>query len=206
MYSLISPANRTYPVAHPCQCISAVVRLTIPTSASLNTPLWPKRTSRVNWKPTPRLLVKHMKSIERVATIRILVVDDSAVLRDAVRDLLSNSDAIDICGEACNGYEALEKALKLCPDVIVMDIGMPAMDGLEATRRLLRANSTAEVLMFTEHNSEHARDACLQAGARGYLTKAQAADLPEAIRTVASHATYAGSTSVAGAHRMSDPR
>jgi len=205
MYSLISPANRTYPVAHPCQCISAVVRLTIPTSASLNTPLWPKRTSRVNWKSTP-LLVKHMKTIERVATIRILVVDDSAVLRDAVRDLLSNSDAIDICGEACNGYEALEKALKLCPDVIVMDIGMPAMDGLEATRRLLRANSTAEVLMFTEHNSEHARDACLQAGARGYLSKAQAADLPEAIRTVASHATYAGSTSVAGAHRMSDPR
>jgi hypothetical protein len=156
MYSLISPANRTYPVAHPCQCISAVVRLTIPTSASLNTPLWPKRTSRVNWKPTPRLLVKHMKSIERVATIRILVVDDSAVLRDAVRDLLSNSDAIDICGEACNGYEA--------------------------------------------------RDACLQAGARGYLSKAQAADLPEAIRTVASHATYAGSTSVAGADRVSDPR
>jgi DNA-binding NarL/FixJ family response regulator len=182
------------------------VRLTILPSASLNSRSLAEADFHSHWKSCHVSLVKHMKTIERVATIRILVVDDSAVLRDAVRGLLSNSDAIDICGEACNGYEALEKALKLCPDVIVMDIGMPAMDGLEATRRLLRANSTAEVLMFTEHNSEHARDACLQAGARGYLSKAQAAALPEAIRTVASHATYAGSTSVGGAHPVSDPR
>jgi DNA-binding NarL/FixJ family response regulator len=182
------------------------VRLTILPSASLNSRSLAEADFHSHWKSCHVSLVKHMKTIERVATIRILVVDDSAVLRDAVRGLLSNSDAIDICGEACNGYEALEKALKLCPDVIVMDIGMPAMDGLEATRRLLRANSTAEVLMFTEHNSEHARDACLQAGARGYLSKAQAADLPEAIRTVASHATYAGSTAVGGAHPASDRR
>jgi DNA-binding NarL/FixJ family response regulator len=128
-------------------------------------------------------------------TIRILVVDDSAALRDAVRRLLEQFDLIEICGEASNGYEAIEKTAKLQPDVVVMDIGMPAMDGLEATRRLQRLKSTAEVLMFTEHNSEHARDACLEAGARGYLTKAKAGDLANAIQTVAQHATYAGATS-----------
>jgi DNA-binding NarL/FixJ family response regulator len=124
------------------------------------------------------------------STIRILIVDDSALLRDAVRRMLSDTDSLVVCGEACNGYEALEKAAQLMPQVIVMDIGMPGMDGLEATRRLRQANAASEVLIFTEHDSEHARDACLGAGARGYLSKSRACQLADAIRAVAHHETY----------------
>jgi DNA-binding NarL/FixJ family response regulator len=137
-----------------------------------------------------------MTLMPALSTIRILIVDDSAVLRDAVRRLLSGSDTFEICGEASNGYEALEKARQLQPEVIVMDIGMPAMDGLEATRRLRQLDSQAEVLIFTEHNSEYARNASLEAGARGYLSKASSNDLAEAIRTVARHITYSGLPSV----------
>lgn len=131
-----------------------------------------------------------MNSLEAVSSIRVLVVDDSPVLRDAVRRILSESETLEVCGEACNGYEALEKAAKMQPEVILMDIGMPAMDGLEATRRLRRVNCRSEVLIFTEHDSVYARDACLEAGARGYLSKSHSTDLAQAIRTVANHQTY----------------
>lgn len=133
-----------------------------------------------------------MRSTQETSTIRVLLVDDSAPLRDAVRRMLSETEAICICGEASNGYEALDRARQLRPEVIVMDIGMPAMDGLEATRRLRRLGFETEILIFTEHNSEHAKSASLEAGARGYLPKSQAAELPRAIRIVAHHAAYPG--------------
>lgn len=120
----------------------------------------------------------------------MLLVDDSAALRDAVRRLLSDSQRVTICGEAANGREALERATHLQPQVVVMDIGMPVMDGLEATRRLRRLYPDAEILIFTEHDSEHAMNASLEAGARGCISKAAALKLEEAIQTVAGHETY----------------
>jgi DNA-binding NarL/FixJ family response regulator len=108
--------------------------------------------------------------------------------------MLSETETICVCGEASNGYEALDGAKQLKPAVIVMDIGMPAMDGLEATRRLRRLGYETEILIFTEHNSEHAKNASLEAGARGYLAKSQAVELPQAIWAVAHHTTYPNSS------------
>jgi NarL family two-component system response regulator LiaR len=131
-----------------------------------------------------------MKPAQVKERIRVLLVDDSAALRDAARRLLGNSERVAICGEAANGREALERATRLQPQVVVMDIGMPVMDGLEATRRMRRLHPDAEILIFTEHDSEHARNASLEAGARGCISKAAALRLEEAIQTVARHETY----------------
>lgn len=120
---------------------------------------------------------------------RVLVVDDSKALRDAVRRLLADLPDWEICGEACNGREGVEKALELRPDVILMDIGMPELDGLEATRRIRKQLDT-EVLVFTQYDSRQAAEEALEAGARGCLPKSRAADLVEALTAVVQHQNY----------------
>jgi DNA-binding NarL/FixJ family response regulator len=75
-----------------------------------------------------------------------------------------------------------------------MDVGMPELDGLEATRRICEQDKTVEVLIFTQHSSREARELALQAGARGYLPKSQAVDLLEALETIADHKNYSGQT------------
>ncbi len=81
--------------------------------------------------------------------IKVLVVDDHAVLRDGVRALLNLHDDIEIVGEASEGKEAIEKARELAPNVVVMDIAMAGMDGLEATRRIRKKNPEVKVLVLT---------------------------------------------------------
>jgi DNA-binding NarL/FixJ family response regulator len=125
-----------------------------------------------------------------MTTLRILVVDDNKALRDAVRRLLAFRPHWEICGEATNGREAIEKSVELHPDVVLMDIGMPEMDGLQATRRLGELAPEIEVLVFTEHESRHAMAAALEAGARGYLAKSRAGQLGEAIEAIAQHQPY----------------
>lgn len=122
---------------------------------------------------------------------RVLVVDDSKALREAVRRLLADLPDCEICGEAVNGREGVEKALELRPDVILMDIGMPELDGLEATRRIRKQLDT-EILVFTQYDSRQAAEEALAAGARGYLPKSRAADLIEALTAVAQHRDYFG--------------
>ena len=117
--------------------------------------------------------------------IKILVVDDHAIMRDGIRALIDRYDDIKVVGEASDGKEAIEKARKLGPDVVVMDITMPRMDGLEATRRIMKKNPRARVLALTQHVHKEYVLSAIKAGVTGYLPKkAVSSELALAIRTV----------------------
>jgi two-component system response regulator NreC len=117
--------------------------------------------------------------------IKILVVDDHAVLRDGIRALLALHDDIEIIGEASEGKEAIEKARELSPDVVVMDIAMAGMDGLEATRRLKKRKPDIKVLVLTQHDNREYILSAIKAGAAGYVPKrALGSELVSAIRAL----------------------
>ncbi len=117
--------------------------------------------------------------------IRLLVADDHAIMRDGIRALLSLNDDIEIVGEASTGQEAVEKSAELNPDVIIMDIAMPGMDGLEATRRILKQNPKARILILTQHDDKEYVLSAIKAGSTGYLPKrALGSELVSAIRAV----------------------
>ena len=120
-----------------------------------------------------------------MSEIKILVVDDHAIMRDGIRALLAVSAGIEIVGEAYEGREAIEKASELVPDVVLMDIAMPGMDGLEATRCITKKNSAIKVLVLTQYDSREYILSAIRAGAIGYLPKrALGSDLVSAIRIV----------------------
>ncbi len=103
--------------------------------------------------------------------MKVLIVDDHAIMRDGIRALLGLHDDIEIVGEASEGKEAIEKARELAPDVIVMDIAMPGMDGLEATRRITKQNPKAKVLALTQYDSREYILSAIKAGCDGYVPK-----------------------------------
>jgi DNA-binding NarL/FixJ family response regulator len=119
-------------------------------------------------------------------TIRVLVADDQAMVRVGFRMLLSGEPDIDVVGEAANGREAVEEAARVRPSVVLMDIRMPELDGLEATRRILAAEETARILVLTTFDRDEYVYEALRIGASGFVLKD---DPPEqllaAIRTVA---------------------
>ncbi len=120
-------------------------------------------------------------------TIRVLVADDQSMVRAGFRMLLAGEDDIEVVAEASNGKEAVEKAARFDPTVVLMDIRMPELDGLEATRRILAANPDARVLVLTTFDLDEYVYEALRAGASGFVLKD---DPPEqliaAVRTVAS--------------------
>ncbi|MBI2831580.1 MAG: response regulator transcription factor [Chloroflexi bacterium] len=117
--------------------------------------------------------------------IKVLMVDDHAVLRDGIRALLDMHDDIEIVGEASEGREAIEKAVALSPDVVIMDIAMPGMDGLEATRRIAKKNPKVKVLILTQHDNREYILSAIKAGVAGYVPKrAMGSELVSAIRAV----------------------
>jgi len=120
--------------------------------------------------------------------MRLLIVDDHEVVRRGVRSLLSDQTEWDVCGEAVDGQDAVEKARELTPDVIIMDVSMPRLNGLEATRQVRSMLPDCEVLILTQHeNPEMARQA-LKAGARGYVVKGSISkDLIAALTKIARH-------------------
>ena len=114
--------------------------------------------------------------------IRVLIVDDHRLFAEALEAILSAESRIEVVGRARNGAEALEMVLELDPDVVLMDISMPVMDGVEATRRIREARPEACVLMLTGSNAAADVDRSRDAGAAGYVTKDRiASELVDAI-------------------------
>jgi DNA-binding NarL/FixJ family response regulator len=103
--------------------------------------------------------------------IRVLVVDDHAILRDGIRSLLERQEGIAVVGEAGTGREALALVDELRPDIVLMDIAMPEMDGLEATRRIKESHPEVRVLILTQHDNREYVGPLLRAGASGYVLK-----------------------------------
>src|SRR5437764_14540974 len=126
-----------------------------------------------------------------MATFRIFIADDHEVVRKGLMSLLQAQPDWEVCGEAADGREAVDKAQQLKPDVIVLDIGMPSLNGLEATRQILKTNPEAKVLILTLHESEQMVREVLNAGARGFVLKSDAArDLVFAVEALAHDKTY----------------
>jgi DNA-binding NarL/FixJ family response regulator len=120
-------------------------------------------------------------------SIRVLIVDDQALVRSGFRMILEAREGVEVVGEAENGAQAIELARELAPDLVLMDVRMPVMDGVEATRRLLESGSSARVIILTTFDLDEYVFEALRAGASGFLLKdVQPAQLVEAIRVVAS--------------------
>jgi DNA-binding NarL/FixJ family response regulator len=118
--------------------------------------------------------------------LRILIADDHGLVRRGARDVLHSQPGWKVVGEAANGCEAVQKAIELRPDVAVVDIGMPQLDGVEAVRQIRDAIPEIKVLVLTMHESDQMVRRALEAGALGYLLKSDLTDcLPKAVKAIA---------------------
>lgn len=123
--------------------------------------------------------------------MKILIVDDHEVVRRGVSSLLRKDRSYEICGEAADGRDAIQQARKLCPEVIVMDISMPNMNGLEATRTIRELLPHSEVLIMSQHDSPQVVQQAFHAGARGYVVKSSLArELLNAVAMVGRHERF----------------
>jgi two-component system, NarL family, response regulator NreC len=126
-----------------------------------------------------------------MAAIRILLADDHTVVRDGLRALLEKQPDMTVVAEAADGRDSVRLAEEQSPDVVIMDIAMPNMNGIEATRRILAANPKTNVVMLSMHQDESYVLRSLKAGAKGYLLKdSLRSDVVEAIRTVAQGRSF----------------
>ncbi len=126
-----------------------------------------------------------------MTAVRILVADDHEIVRRGLKALLEAQQGWEVCGEAVDGREAVEKCKHLKPDITILDIGMPSLNGLEATRQIMKGLPSARVLILTMHESEQVVREVLDAGARGYLLKSDAGrDLVAAVDALRRHKTF----------------
>jgi len=126
-----------------------------------------------------------------MAPSRILLADDHEVVRAGLRALLEEQSGWEVVAEAVDGRDAVEKASKLRPDAVVIDIAMPSLNGLEAVRQIVKAVPNAKVLVLTMYDSDPLIQQVLQAGARGYLLKSDAGrDLVSAIEALRRNKTF----------------
>ena len=139
-----------------------------------------------------------------MTALRILIADDHAVVRAGLRTLLESHHGWEVCAEAADGRDAVEKASKLKPHVVVLDIGMPLLNGIEATRRIHKSSPEIEILILTMHESDDLVQQVVDAGARGYILKDDADRiLLAAVDSLRQHKPYF-STRVSSARDSSD--
>jgi len=123
--------------------------------------------------------------------LRILVVDDHPVVRRGLKSLLGSHPGWEVVDEAEDGVQAVDKSGRLAPDVIVLDISMPGMSGLEACRIIRKSNPQSEVLIVTQHDSPQMMREAGNAGARGYVVKSNIArDLVRAVQATSEHRAF----------------
>jgi DNA-binding NarL/FixJ family response regulator len=126
-----------------------------------------------------------------MARIKVFIVDDHAILRDGLKVLASLSNNIEIVGEASNGEEAIRGVAESQPDIVLMDVVMPIMDGIEATRLITRAFPRVKVLMLSQHSDSKYVLSSVKAGARGYILKrALSSDLVSGIEVAYKQGYY----------------
>lgn len=122
---------------------------------------------------------------------RIFIADDHEVVRKGLISLLQSQPDWEVCGEAGDGREAVDRTSELKPDAVILDIGMPSLNGLEATRQILKNDPSARILILTLHDSDSVVREVLNAGARGFLLKSDAArDLVAAVEALRRDKTY----------------
>ena len=148
------------------------------------------RAARTRPNPGPWAMTE-----QRMERLRILVVDDHEVVRLGVRALLESHPGWQVCAEATDGRDAVEKATSLSPDVVILGLEMPGLNGIDATRQIRQRSPGTEVLVLTaDVSGQRAREA-LEAGALGYLLKSDAArDIAHAVGLVAQHKSYVSSS------------
>ncbi len=123
--------------------------------------------------------------------MRILIADDHQIIRQGLRNLLSADKTWEICGEAVDGRDAIEKARQLKPDIVLMDISMPNVDGLQATRAIRQSTPEIEILILSQHDSKEMIRQAFKAGAKGYVVKSAISDdLMTALETVGRHEIF----------------
>jgi DNA-binding NarL/FixJ family response regulator len=126
-----------------------------------------------------------------MSAVRVLVADDHEVVLEGVRALIERQPDLEVCGLAANGREAVELAQKTKPDVVVLDMTMPELDGLDVIRLIKKKLPDTEVVVFSAHSSEEMVEEVFDAGAKSYIEKSQASqDLVTAIRSLAEHKPF----------------
>jgi DNA-binding NarL/FixJ family response regulator len=134
-----------------------------------------------------------------VETLRILIADDHQLFRDGVRALLQSHAGWEICGEASTGREAVAKTIELRPDVIILDISMPDLNGVDAARRIRMASKNTEILILSVHYSDQLIREIIDAGALGYVLKSDSDhDLLLAVESLARHKPFFTSKATEG--------
>lgn len=135
---------------------------------------------------------KACRSVIRIKkTLRILLADDHEIVRQGVRMLIEKEAGWEVCGEAVDGRKAVGMARKLTPDIVILDMGMPELNGLEAARQIKRALPKTEVLIFTGEESEQLIHEIFAVGARSYILKSDLSEhLVAAIRALGQHKHY----------------
>ncbi|TLD70447.1 response regulator transcription factor [Phragmitibacter flavus] len=138
-------------------------------------------------------------------TIKLLIVDDHPVFRRGLREIIEENESLEIVGEASNGAEGLELAAKLQPDIVVVDVDMPELNGLDMARQLRKILSTSQVVFLTMYKDEDVFNAAIDLGVRGYVLKENAGeDIIEALLIVAEGETFFSSTMGAIGQRRED--